>query len=138
MIVQNVAADGRTDISFTLPNDDLPRAEPILKATAEEVGADGVEMDRDIGKVSLVGAGMKTHPGVAADMFDALSEAGINLEIISTSSIRISCVVRATDVEAAVRAVHDKFQLSEEVLLREEHPATVTDELRAVKAEGDT
>jgi aspartate kinase len=137
MIVQNVAADGRTDISFTLPNDDLPRAEPILKATAEEVGADGVEMDRDIAKVSLVGAGMKTHPGVAADMFDALSEAGINLEIISTSSIRISCVVRATDVERAVRAVHDKFQLSEEVLLREEHPATVTDELRAVKAEGD-
>jgi aspartate kinase len=137
MIVQNVAADGRTDISFTLPNDDLPRAEPILKATAEEVGAEGVEMDRDIAKVSLVGAGMKTHPGVAADMFDALSEAGINLEIISTSSIRISCVVRAKDVERAVQAVHDKFQLSEEVVMREEHPATVTDELRAVKAEGD-
>jgi aspartate kinase len=138
MIVQNVAEDGRTDISFTLPNDDLPRAEPILKATAEEVGAEGIEMDRDIAKVSLVGAGMKTHPGVAADMFDALSEAGINLEIISTSSIRISCVVRAKEVERAVRAVHDKFRLSEEVILREEHPATVTDELRAVKAEGES
>jgi aspartate kinase len=136
MIVQNVAADGRTDISFTLPDEDLARAEPILKKTAEEVGAEGLEMDRDIAKVSLVGAGMKTHPGVAVDMFDALAEAGINIDIISTSSIRVSCVVRASEVERAVRAVHDKFQLSDEVSLREEHPATVTDELRAVKADG--
>jgi aspartate kinase len=137
MIVQNVAAEGRTDISFTLPNDDLARAEPILKATAEDVGADGVKTDRDIAKVSLVGAGMKTHPGVAADMFDALSDAGINIEIISTSSIRVSCVVRASEVERAVKAVHEKFQLSDEVVMREKHPDTVTDELRAVKAEGD-
>ena len=136
MIVQNVSADGRTDISFTLPNDDFARAEPILKASAEQIGAQGVAMDRDIAKVSLVGAGMKTHPGVAADMFDALSDAGINMEIISTSSIRISCVVRADEVERAVQAIHDRFRLSEEVVLREEHPATVTDELRAVRSKG--
>jgi aspartate kinase len=136
MIVQNVSADGRTDISFTLPDEDLTRAEPVLEKTAKEVGAEGLETDRDIAKVSLVGAGMKTHPGVAVDMFDALSEAGINIDIISTSSIRVSCVVRASEVERAVRAVHDKFQLSKEVSLREQHPATVTDELRAVKADG--
>ena len=66
--------------------------------------------DADVAKISLVGAGMKSHPGVAADMFEALAEAGINIEIISTSSIRISCVVRAADVEQAVRAVHERFR----------------------------
>jgi aspartate kinase len=123
MIVQNISADGHTDISFTLPQDDLGKAEPILTAVAEEVGARGVATDADVAKVSLVGAGMKSHPGVAADMFDALAEAGINIEIISTSSIRISCVVRASEVEQAVRAVHDKFRLSETVIYREELPA---------------
>ncbi len=113
MIVQNVSADGHTDISFTLPKDDLAVAEPILDAVAQEVGARGFTQDAEIGKVSLVGAGMRSHPGVAADMFEALAEAGINIEIISTSSIRISCVVRAEDVERAVRAVHDRFRLSE-------------------------
>ena len=73
--------------------------------------AAGWTHDSDIAKVSLIGAGMRSHPGVAADMFEALAEAGINIEIISTSSIRISCVVRADDVERAVQAVHDKFQL---------------------------
>jgi aspartate kinase len=65
---------------------------------------------------------MKTHPGVAADMFDALAEAGINIEIISTSSIRISCVIAASEVESAVKAIHDRFELSQEALLREVHP----------------
>jgi aspartate kinase len=123
MIVQNISADGHTDISFTLPQADLGKAEPILAAVAKEVGARGVATDADVAKVSLVGAGMKSHPGVAADMFDALAEAGINIEIISTSSIRISCVVRASEVEGAVRAVHDKFRLSETVIYREELPA---------------
>ncbi len=135
MIVQNISSQGRTDISFTLPKDDLRRAKPILDATATEVGATGVQADPDIAKVSLVGAGMKTHPGVAADMFDALSEAGINIEIISTSSIRVSCVVRAGDVEGAVQAIHDRFRLSTDVIYREEHPPNVTDELRALKGE---
>lgn len=122
MIVQNASAQGRTDIFFTLPKDDLVRAEPILKGIEDAVGAQGVTTDPDIAKVSLVGAGMKTHPGVAADMFDALADAGINIEIISTSSIRVSCVIRAADVERAVSVIHDRFDLSNESLLREEHP----------------
>ena len=135
MIVQNVSEDGRTDISFTLPKDDLRRAEPLLERTAESVGAGGVRTDPDIAKISLVGAGMKTHPGVAADMFDALAEEGINIEIISTSSIRVSCVIRAFEVERAVRAIHDRFSLSDEVVYREEHPETLTGQLRAVRGE---
>ena len=111
MIVQNVSAEGTTDISFTLPKSDLPIARPILDQLAADVGAKASELDDDIAKVSLVGAGMKSHPGVAADMFEALAEAGINIEIISTSSIRVSCVVRAADVERAVQAVHDKFRI---------------------------
>jgi aspartate kinase len=111
MIVQNVSEQGLTDISFTVPKADLAVAEPILEAACKEVEAAGFTQDSNIAKVSLIGAGMRSHPGVAADMFEALAEAGINIEIISTSSIRISCVVRAAEVERAVRAVHDKFQL---------------------------
>jgi aspartate kinase len=123
MIVQNVSAEGRTDVSFTLPKDDLPLARPVLERIAQAVGGEGVTTDDDVAKVSLVGAGMKTHPGVAADMFDALAEAGINIEIISTSSIRVSCVVRAGDVERAVRALHDRFGLSDDALAVEAHPS---------------
>jgi aspartate kinase len=111
MIVQNVSANGTTDISFTLPKSDLATAKPILDQLAAEIGAASVDLDDHIAKVSLVGAGMKSHPGVAADMFEALAEAGINIEIISTSSIRVSCVVRAAEVERAVQAVHDKFRV---------------------------
>jgi aspartate kinase len=111
MIVQNVSAEGATDISFTLPKTDLPSAEPILEMLAKEIGARGVVYDAEVAKVSLVGAGMKSHPGVAADMFEALADAGINIEIISTSSIRVSCVVRAQEVERAVQAVHERFRM---------------------------
>jgi aspartate kinase len=135
MIVQSSSEDGRTDISFTVPKEDVERAEPLLADAARDVGAERVSTDSSVGKVSLVGAGMKTHPGVAADLFDALAEAGINIEIISTSSIRISCVVAASEVERAVRAIHNKFQLSEEVIMREEHPATITDQMRALGME---
>ncbi|MGZ4352743.1 MAG: aspartate kinase [Gaiellaceae bacterium] len=114
MIVQNVSAEGHTDISFTLPRDDLAQAEPILERLAGEVGASGYATDADVAKVSLVGAGMRSDPGVAADMFEALAEAGINIEIISTSSIRISCVVRADEVERAVQVIHDRFRLGED------------------------
>jgi aspartate kinase len=110
MIVQNVSQDGQATITFTLPKTDVAIAEPILEALSAEMGAHRVEHDPDIAKVSLIGAGMKSHPGVAADMFDALAEAGINIEIISTSAIRVSCVIRASQVELAVRAVHDRFQ----------------------------
>jgi aspartate kinase len=119
MIVQNVSEAGHTDISFTLPKADLGRAEPILERVARDVGARGFATDGDIAKLSLVGAGMKTHPGIAADMFDALADAGINIEIISTSTIRISCVVRASQVERAVRVVHDRFRLSEPEVVEE-------------------
>jgi aspartate kinase len=125
MIVQNVSEAGRSDISFTIPKTDVPRAEEILAQTKAAVDARAVTTDPDVAKVSLVGAGMKTHSGVAADMFDALADAGINIEIISTSSIRISCVVRAVDVERAVRVVHDRFRLSDDVVYREEIPPAV-------------
>lgn len=133
MIVQNASFDGRTDIFFTLPKEDLRRARPILEKLQEVVGARGIETDADIAKISLVGAGMKTHPGVAADMFDALADADINIEIISTSSIRVSCVVRASEVDRAVRAIHERFNLSKEAVRREEHPDTATDQLRALE-----
>jgi aspartate kinase len=136
MIVQNSSEDGTTDIFFTVPKDDLRRAEPILQKIATDVGAEGVETDSSIAKISLVGAGMKTHPGVAADMFDALADSGINIEIISTSSIRISCVIAASEVERAVKAIHDKFELSSEAVLREEHPETATGQLQALRADG--
>jgi aspartate kinase len=113
MIVQNTSAEGHTDISFTLPKSDLKRARPILDQVASKVGATAVEADDGIARISLVGAGMKTHPGVAADMFDALADAGINIEIISTSPIRVSCVIRASDIERAVRVVHERFKLHE-------------------------
>lgn len=122
MIVQNVSAEGRTDVSFTLPKEDLGRVEPALERVVRDVGGNGVTLDADVAKISLVGAGMKSDPGVAADMFDALAEAGINIEIISTSSIRISCVVRASEVERAARVLHDRFHLSEEALSLEAHP----------------
>jgi aspartate kinase len=110
MIVQNVSQHGEATISFTLPKTDLPIAGPLLERVCGELGAGRIEHDAEIAKVSLIGAGMKSHPGVAADMFDALAEAGINIEIISTSSIRVSCVVRASEVERAVQAVHERFR----------------------------
>jgi aspartate kinase len=133
MIVQNASADGLTDIFFTLPKEDLARAQPLLQKVTTEIHAVGYETDMDIAKVSLIGAGMKSHPGVAVEMFEALAEANINIEIISTSSIRISCIVRAPDVDRAVRAIHSRFQMSEEAVRREIHPATATDQLRAIR-----
>jgi aspartate kinase len=114
MIVQNVSADGRTDISFTLPRGETDKARAVLEPLADEVGAAGVLVDTDIAKVSLVGAGMKTHPGVAAKMFGALSAAGVNIEMISTSTIRVSVVVSKNDVETAVQAVHAVFGLGDD------------------------
>ena len=115
MIVQNVSEDGTTDISFTLPLADGPRATELLEAMLPEIGAEEIIFDTDIAKVSLVGAGMKTHPGVAAAMFSCLSDAGVNIEMISTSTIRISIVIRKSDVVPAVQAIHDRFGLEQEV-----------------------
>ncbi|MGZ4152489.1 MAG: aspartate kinase, partial [Actinomycetota bacterium] len=103
MIVQNVGHDGQTDLSFTVPRDDLPRLTPVLDRVVKEIGAPEYTTDDGIAKVSLVGAGMRSNPGVVAEMFEALAEKGINIEMISTSSIRVSCIVRRADAEEAVR-----------------------------------
>jgi aspartate kinase len=115
MIVQNVsaAATGRTDISFTLPREDGHAGMAALQALQEEVGFEQLLYDDRIGKVSVVGAGMRSHPGVSATFFGALAEAGINIEMISTSEIRISVVVDQSDVEMAVAAVHAAFELGD-------------------------
>ena len=111
MIVQNISHAGATDLSFTAPRADVPRVRAVMERVVADIGAEGYTVDDDIAKVSLVGAGMKTHPGVAADMFDALAEEGINIEMISTSPIRISCVVRRGDGERALGLVHHRFEL---------------------------
>jgi aspartate kinase len=111
MIVQNVSDHGVTDISFTIPRDDVPVSAEVTAELAKEIGASGVSTDADIARVSLVGAGMKSNPGVAATMFETLAANDINIEMISTSSIRISCVVRGSDVEQAVQALHHAFNL---------------------------
>jgi len=113
MIVQNVSTEGsgRTDISFTLPVSDGPAAMAALSKVQDKIGFRTLLFDDHIGKVSLVGAGMRSHPGVAAKFFGALAEAGVNIEMISTSEIRVSVVCRDTDLDAAVRAVHAAFGL---------------------------
>jgi aspartate kinase len=113
MIVQNVSHAGATDLSFTAPRVELPRVHGVMERLVKEVGADSYTVDDEIAKLSLVGAGMKSHPGVAADMFDSLAGEGVNIEMISTSPIRISCVIREADGERAVRAVHERFNLDE-------------------------
>jgi len=114
MIVQNVSHDGSTDISFTVPIAVLDTALAVSQAVAADVGAGGVTVDEEIAKVTVVGIGMKTESGVAARMFRILADNGINIEMISTSPIRISCVVRGNQVGAAVRALHTGFGLDGE------------------------
>ena len=111
MIVQNTSTSGATDISFTVPKADVATAEPIVARIAKELKAGGVNHDDDIAKVSLVGAGMKTSPGVAAKMFRVLADHGVNIEMISTSTIRVSVVVRAAMMQKAVQALHTAFGL---------------------------
>ncbi len=112
MIVQNTSHDGTTDISFTVPRAELPRAK---KATADllvQVEASELLVDESVAQVSLIGAGMKTHPGVTATMFETLAKEGVNIQMISTSPIRISCMVEVDAAERAVRALHDVFGLA--------------------------
>jgi len=111
MIVQNISRDGFTDISFTLPRGDHARAETALEEIARRVGAAGIVTDERVAKVSIVGVGMRSHSGVAARMFDTLSKEGINIQMISTSEIAVSCVIEDKYAELAVRALHDTFQL---------------------------
>ena len=111
MIVQNVSSRGATDISFTVPLEQVAAARAVTSGLAGELGAAETSDDDGIARVSLIGAGMQTNPGVAAQMFETLAAAGINIEMISTSAIRISCVIRAHDVESAVGALHAAFEL---------------------------
>jgi aspartate kinase len=113
MIVQNISTGGtgRTDVSFTLPATDGPTALAVLQKVSDVIGYSDLLYDDHIGKISLIGAGMRSHPGVSAIFFSALADAGVNIEMISTSEIRISVVCRDTDLDSAVRAVHDAFEL---------------------------
>ncbi|MDR2253074.1 MAG: aspartate kinase [Bifidobacteriaceae bacterium] len=113
MIVQNVSTEitGRTDISFTLPTDDAPRVRHAIESARDELGYLSLEYSDRIGKLSLIGAGMRSHPGVSAGLFAALSDAGVNIEMISTSEIRLSVVTEREDLERAVRAAHTAFGL---------------------------
>ena len=123
MIIQNVSEAGTTDISFTVPTDDILRAKRAVADVVAELGAREWSLDESIAKVSLVGAGMKTHPGVSAKMFSTLADANVNIDMISTSPIRISCVISAEQVDDAVRALHEAFGLAHDEVTAEVSPA---------------
>lgn len=114
MIVQNVSSDGQaTDISFTVPKTDSKKALKLTEEIAKELGAKGVNLRDDIAKISIIGVGMRTHSGVAAQMFETLANHKINIMAISTSEIKVSCLIGAKYTELAVRVLHDSFKLSE-------------------------
>ncbi len=123
MIIQNVSEAGTTDISFTAPKDDMPRAKRAVEQLCAELGARAWIVDDSIAKVSLVGAGMRTHPGISAKMFKTLADAGVNIDLISTSPIRISCVISAEQVQTAVRSLHTAFGLDDSEVTAENSPA---------------
>ncbi|HYK95758.1 MAG TPA: aspartate kinase [Candidatus Dormibacteraeota bacterium] len=111
MIVQNVGHDGATDLSFTVPRVELPRAEKVLAPVVAEMGARGLSTDSTVAKVSIIGAGLHNAPGYAARMFGTLADAGVNIEMISTSEVRITCVIEEASLKAALDALHGAFEL---------------------------
>jgi aspartate kinase len=111
MIVQNVGHDGATDISFTVPRVELARAEKVLGPVVAEMGARGLATDPSVAKVSIVGAGLHNAPGYAARMFGSLADAGVNIEMISTSEVRITCVIGEAKLADALSALHGAFEL---------------------------
>ena len=119
MIVQNISQDGSTDISFTVPKTDYVRTQEIVRVMLKEIGADKVIGDDKIAKVSIVGVGMRTHSGVAAKMFETLGREKINILMISTSEIKISCVIEAKYTELAVRVLHEAFGLAREAVVED-------------------
>jgi aspartate kinase len=123
MIIQNepISSDHKADLSFTVVRDDLPTATEVLRGL--EVG-ESILTDERIGKVSIVGAGMRSHPGVAAKVFQVLGDNRLNIEMLSTSPIKISCVIDAAEVPAAVKALHRAFDLGEDAVRREEPTGT--------------
>jgi len=111
MIVQNPSEKGRTDLTFTVPKPDFLRTMKLLSDVAQEMGAETVLGDKDVAKVSIVGVGMRSHAGVAQKMFEALAKENINITMISTSEIKISCVIEEKYTELAVRVLHEAFDL---------------------------
>jgi aspartate kinase len=112
MIVQNVSVSGTTDISFTLNKDELPKAKRTLGAVVEEIGAKGMIAQDGIAKLSVVGIGMRSHSGVAARLFDSLSKGGINIQMISTSEIKIAVILDETHIDKAANLAHKAFELA--------------------------
>jgi aspartate kinase len=120
VIIQNVSAHGAADISFTVSESDLAKVESVLAGLKGEIGFSSFDVDSDIAKITLVGAGMRTYPGIAAKMFEVLADEKINIEMISTSSIKISCVIRQGNAQKAVKAIHKAFKLHDGMASREE------------------
>lgn len=113
MVIQSAMRGNRNDIAFTIDRKELNRALPIVNEVVDKIGASGMSYGTDVAKVSIVGAGMQSNPGVAAAMFEALADANINIQMISTSEIKVSCVVHENDMQEAVKVLHDKFKLDE-------------------------
>ncbi len=114
MVIQSAMRGDRNDIAFTIERGDLEKAIPVVKEVLGDMGATGMAYGQDVAKVSIVGAGMQSKPGVAARMFEALAEEGINIQMIATSEIRVSCIIDENEIEKAVRALHKKFELDQE------------------------
>jgi len=119
MIIQNISEDGYTDMTFTVPKGDYEKALELVEKTGNELGAKGVTGDPNISKVSVIGVGMRSHAGIATSVFSALSSEGINIQMISTSEIKVSCVIDSKYTELAVRVLHDAFNLGEEEVMEE-------------------
>jgi aspartate kinase len=111
MIIQNASSQGYTDLTFTVAKKDMKAAQKIVEATAKEIGAKKVEVDDDVAKISIIGVGMVSHSGVAAKMFKTMADESINIMMISTSEIKISCVIQRKYTELAVMVLHDAFHL---------------------------
>jgi aspartate kinase len=111
MIIQNASLEGYTDLTFTVSRKEIKKACELVEEVAREIGADRVEIDADVSKISIIGVGMISHSGVAAKMFTALAKEGVNILMISTSEIKISCVIQEKYTELAVSALHDAFDL---------------------------
>jgi aspartate kinase len=111
MIIQNASVEGHTDLTFTVSRKDINEARRIVDAVVKEIGASGLEVDEDVAKVSIIGVGMISHSGVAAKMFSVLAQEGINIMMISTSEIKVSCVIKAKYTELAGTVLHNAFEL---------------------------
>ena len=114
MIVQNVSEEGRTDLSFTIPQSDLDETKAVAETMSDEIGVQGVHYDSNVAKISVVGVGMRSHTGVAERMFNSLAEQDVNIQMISTSEIKISCIIDQGSGTKALQAVHDAFGLGAE------------------------